>query len=155
MSNMKSTKNTRTRRQIADNGSGADNGSRLLRICVTIDQETDDIIGRLQRRMRTADRIVVVREILRSVQQGKISRTELRDFYKNTWALLLTKKHRTMARFNWERDLDDTLHLVSTEILGTVNKSEAFRMLVAFYAIREGVAKIAWTKSGTLTVPSR
>jgi len=125
---------------------------QLTRVCLTIDDKTLAIIKELQW-LTGLDLAKTVRTVLEAARQGEIRAKELLEFYRSTWLLLADNPgNKVMARFNWPAEQDETLLLLSRQLFGRPNRSEMFRILVAYYAMKHDVVKIAWIKAARLDI---
>jgi hypothetical protein len=124
----------------------------VTRVCLTIDDKTMAIVNQLQW-VTGLDRAKTVRTVLEAARTGEIKAKELFEFYRSTWLLLASDTgNKVMARFDWPAEQDETLLLLSRQIFGRPNRSEMFRILVSYYAVKHDVVKIAWVKAAKLEV---
>lgn len=73
-------------------------------------------------------------ELILSTQASKKMSSQLVHFYRNKWPLLEPRRIETGRLFNWPITVDDMLKKLAWEVIGSGNKSETLRVLIAFYA---------------------
>jgi hypothetical protein len=84
----------------------------MYRACLTLDENTVDMIDELRRSKRTGRNSAMVRSIINAVLEGEITQSELRRFYSDIWVLVASRHDKKItARFNWPPALDDALQL--------------------------------------------
>jgi hypothetical protein len=118
-------------------------------VSVTIDPTTRSLIDLMRDHMNVSYE-EVIRRIFKSVETAEIKRKELRDFYRDTWQVsvpLRAGERANVTRYNWSPAMIATLETVSTEVLPRQNQSEAFRLVVTYYALKNKYAKIEWTRA--------
>jgi hypothetical protein len=128
----------------------------LLRICVTVTPQTQEMIKRLEKALKT-DRIGVVRYIAQAVHRGEVTREDIRFFAellnRDYLAQLLeaplgakTAKPEDSdfagARFNWEEKVDLIFKAASMDTYNKFDRSKIFRVLVMLFAVKKKVTKL-------------
>jgi hypothetical protein len=80
--------------------------------------------------------------------KSKVGQTQLVAFYNNQWLNIPFQSIDTAFVFPLTHEIADELERVGGEILGGVNRSKAFRVMVAYFAL---VHKL---KNQTQTTPA-
>ena len=125
---------------------------RTRRVCLSVDAATTEIIKEMQKRKGT-DRVQTVREILRMLVTGEIKTKEVLTFYNDVWIRRAAEpEQNVIARYSWSDDADTALHLLSTKILGAKNRSESFRVLIAFVGMKSGLVRIKRIQAADLEI---
>jgi len=101
----------------------------------TLDQHSVQLLQGLSRHLRQKPTAVAAQLIL-SLNGNKKLSTELAQFYIKTWPDLEPRKIESGKLFNWVVGVDEALRNLSWDAIGTGNKSETVRVLIAFFAKR-------------------
>ncbi len=118
-----------------------------------MDQCTIDIIEELSRR-KGINRNKVLRQILTELISHEVTADSVSEFYRDVWSLLVSDSHKSFVGPIWPEELDEALVDLSEQVLGVANRSEMIRVLVAYFGIRVGVARVKTTKALRLDVVS-
>jgi hypothetical protein len=128
--------------------------------CVTIDDTTRAILEALRNKLGIGYKDIV-KMILEDLASGELTTSELREFYVNTWLRTpQTGDNRSMLNnYHWTERQDAGLDRVSERVLMPLkpsasqkrklagrNKSEAFRLVVTYYAIKHKFVDIEYVK---------
>ena len=149
-------KNERQRieRQKMSRGRERDEVAPIKQLSVSVDQATTEIIKALQK-AQGAERIHTVRDIVNAVLQEEVKAKDVLAFYEDVWLRVVRRpEQRLLARYSWSEDLDKALRQLAMEVLGAPNRSEMFRILVAFAGVKSGIVRVEWTKAATLSISS-
>lgn len=129
--------------------------------CVAADASTRTILRTIKDKLikdklgKTAQDIV--RMILEDVDKREITIAELRDFYVNVWlrtARTIGDQRSKLVRYNWTERQNQALEKVAERVFTPLdplkeqpqrNKSQAYRMLVTYYAIKHNYVTVKWT----------
>jgi hypothetical protein len=118
-------------------------GENVIRTSLTIDVTTAAIIGRLQHSLRLKNRSHTARAIVLKVLSGEITTDEVIQFHRDAWLLIDQEEQRgEPVPFNWSEEIHNALSELATKVLHTDNRSEIFRLLAAFYAVKIDMAMI-------------
>jgi hypothetical protein len=79
-------------------------------------------------------RSVLASSLIAQLKTDKKLSEEMSEFYKKTWLDIEPRTIDTAALFNWPIETDDALRKLSWSIIGTGNKSELLRVIIAFFA---------------------
>jgi hypothetical protein len=127
------------------------NSHSLRRFGLTVDKVTTDIIRALQWR----DRNETVCKIITSVVTGEITTDEVSRFYREAWQrIVLPEPKMFLARYRWSDQLDKVLLQLAAEVLGSHNRSEIFRILVALAGVRSGLLEFERIKTARIVPTS-
>jgi hypothetical protein len=93
-----------------------------------------------------------LRKILGQVASREIHPDAVREFYRNVWLLVVPDSRKKFERQRWPDELDEALLDLSDQVLGVINRSEMVRILIAYYGIHSGAARVKPTKALRLLV---
>jgi hypothetical protein len=103
----------------------------------TFDTKSAEYLEALSRHLRQK-RSPLLAELILSTKTSKKLSSQVLQFYRNKWPIIMPRKIETGRLFNWPLDVDDALKQMSWDVIGTGNKSETLRVLLAFYADQNG-----------------
>jgi hypothetical protein len=96
-----------------------------------------------------------LRIILGQVVSRDVNPDALREFYLNVWSLVVPDPRKKFERQRWPDELDEALLDLSDHVLGVINRSEIVRIIIAYYGIHFGAARVKPTKALRLFVSSQ
>lgn len=126
-------KTTGKKRQPAD--------SNRVQFRATLDVKSEEYLDSLARHLETK-RGPLVAELIASLDKNKKLTAQLVEFYRNVWPIIEPRQIKTGRLFNWPVEVDDALKHLSWSSIGTGNKSEMVRVLIAFFASHHKVVEI-------------
>ena len=148
--------NTIRMRQPANGDQNQNYRDGLLRVCVTITPQTQEMIKRLEKALKT-DRIGVVRYIAQAVHRGEVTRKDIRFFAellnRDYLVQLLEaplgaetpkaeESYFAAARFNWGKKVDLIFKAASMDTYNKFDRSKILRVLVMLFAVKKKVTKL-------------
>lgn len=121
---------------------------------VSLDQCSMEILCEIGRR-EGIRRNKALRNILGQVASREVHPDAVREFYRNVWSLVVSDSRKKFERQRWSDELDEALLDLSDQVLGVINRSEMVRILIAYYGVHSGAARVKQTKALRLFVSSK
>ncbi len=121
---------------------------------VYLDQCSIEILCEIGRRegMRRNE---AFKKILGQVVSREVHPDAVREFYRNVWSLVVPDSRKEFDCQRWPEELDGALLDLSDQVLGVINRSEMVRILIAYYGVHSGAARVKQTKALRLFVSSK
>lgn len=115
--------------------------SERVQFRATLDHKSEEYLDALAPHLQLK-RGPLVGHLIMTLRESKKLTGQLVTFYKTIWPLVEPRRIQTARLFNWPIEVDDTLKELSFTSIGSGNKSEMVRVLIAFFASHYKVAKI-------------
>jgi hypothetical protein len=105
----------------------------------TLDRHSVELLWGLSRRLEQK-RSTAISHLILSLKNSKKLAAQLARFYVKSWPDLEPRRIEDARLFNWPVEVDEALRRLSWDAIGTGNKSETLRVLIAFFAKQHNVA---------------
>lgn len=136
--------------------------SRKGQYSTTVDLTTDKIIHIVKDTYKMK-KAVAVRMIVNLAMDNKITLHDMKKFYRETWCFnaLGEDVGKAPLKLDWTPEEYTVLHRYAAEVLDSDNRSEAFRMLVTYFAIvndiieSEVVGRVKYKFTGKNRLPAK
>jgi len=99
----------------------------------TLDRHSVELLWELSRRLEEK-RSTAISHLILSLKRNKKLAGQLAQFYAKTWPDLEPRRIEDARLFNWPIEVDEALRRLSWDAIGTGNKSETLRVIIAFFA---------------------
>ena len=99
----------------------------------TLDRHSVELLWGISRRLEQK-RSTAISQLILSLKKNKKLSAQLAQFYVKTWPDLEPRRIEDARLFNWPLEVDEALRRLSWDAIGTGNKSETLRVIIAFFA---------------------
>jgi hypothetical protein len=111
---------------------------RRVQFRATVDVRTVKLMSALIAHLRLKRSPLIAKLSLELITNKK-EQAAFKKFYQERWPELQQLRRDVGLQFNWPIEVDDALRVLSWEAVGTGNKSETLRVVVAYFANKNGV----------------
>lgn len=115
--------------------------SNRVQFRATLDTKSEEYLDALARHLERKHG-PLVGDLVMELKDSKKLSAQLVEFYRNVWPIIEPRHIKTGRLFNWPVEIDDALKHLSWHSIGTGNKSEMVRVLIAFFAAHHKLAEL-------------
>ena len=115
----------------------------LVRACISLDNRTRELLGRITHKFNLTKKEAFTR-IAKLAIKNEIKLSDVTKFHQEVWTKLSTENDHVFSQvgFDWFPDENEILLTYAKHLFGRNNRSEAMRVLVAYYAIQNKLATV-------------
>jgi hypothetical protein len=99
----------------------------------TLDRHSVELLWAISRHLEQK-RSTAISELILALKKNKKLSAQLAQFYAKSWPDLEPRRIEDARLFNWPVEVDEALRRLSWDAIGTGNKSETLRVIIAFFA---------------------
>ena len=131
------------------------NAPQLIKACTSLDDLTLTLLERIRHKFHLT-KMNAARMIVGLALEKKIRLADVTNFHQEVWSNLSFESGQRFSqlRLDWTAEENALLLIYAKHLFSSSNRSEAVRVLIAYYAVQNKFAIVGQVKKATL-VPAK
>ena len=131
------------------------NAPQLIKACTSLDDLTLTLLERIRHKFHLT-KMNAARMIVGLALEKKIKLADVTKFHQEVWSNLSFESGQRFSqlRLDWTAEENALLLIYAKHLFSSSNRSEAVRVLIAYYAVQNKFAIVGQVKKATL-VPAK
>ena len=131
------------------------NAPQLIKACTSLDDLTLTLLERIRHKYHLT-KMNAARMIVGLALEKKIRLADVTKFHQEVWSNLSFESGQRFSqlRLDWTAEENALLLIYAKHLFSSSNRSEAVRVLIAYYAVQNKFAIVGQVKKATL-VPAK
>ena len=123
------------------------NAPTFIRACLSLDDPTLTLLEKIRREFQVS-KASALKMIVDFAVQKKIKLAEVTKFHQEVWSNLAIENDERFSQLivDWTPEENALLLIFAKHLFSSNNRSEALRILVAYYAVQNKFAAVAQVK---------
>jgi hypothetical protein len=122
-----------------------------VKACTSLDELTLTLLEKIRQKLHLT-KVEAARMIVRRALDKKIKLSEITKFYQEVWTNLAFESGQRFSqlRLDWTPEENTLLLIYAKHLFSSNNRSEAVRILIAYFAVQNNFAVVGQVRKFTI-----